>query len=51
MEDLDIIKTISEGYNELFGHTETEVIPLPDPTFDRRTVQDPGWQQNNYWSV
>jgi len=36
MDDFDIIKTISEGYKELFGHNETDVIPLPRSGSDRR---------------
>jgi aminoglycoside/choline kinase family phosphotransferase len=36
MDDSDIIKSISEGYKELFGHTETAVIPLPRSGSDRR---------------
>jgi aminoglycoside/choline kinase family phosphotransferase len=36
MEDSDIIKTIAEGYKELFGHVETVVIPLPRSGSDRR---------------
>jgi aminoglycoside/choline kinase family phosphotransferase len=36
MDDLDIIKTISAGYKELFGSTETNVIPLPRSGSDRR---------------
>ena len=36
MEDSNIIKTISDGYKELFGHVETDVIPLPRSGSDRR---------------
>jgi aminoglycoside/choline kinase family phosphotransferase len=36
MDDSDIIKTISEGYKEIFGHSETEVNPLPRSGSDRR---------------
>jgi len=36
MDDSDIIKIISEGYKEIFGHTETDVIPLPRSGSDRR---------------
>jgi hypothetical protein len=36
MDDSDIIKIISEGYKELFGHVETVVIPLPRSGSDRR---------------
>ncbi len=36
MEDLEIISIISEGYKEIFGHAETDVIPLPRSGSDRR---------------
>ncbi|HBC80021.1 MAG TPA: aminoglycoside phosphotransferase [Bacteroidales bacterium] len=36
MEDLDIIKIISEGYKEIFGHPGDEVVPLPRSGSDRR---------------
>jgi aminoglycoside/choline kinase family phosphotransferase len=36
MDDSDIIKIISDGYKELFGSTDTEVIPLPRSGSDRR---------------
>jgi aminoglycoside/choline kinase family phosphotransferase len=36
MEDPEIIKTISEGYKELFGNKPTTVTPLPRSGSDRR---------------
>ena len=36
MDDLDIIKIISAGYNELFRSTETDVTALPRSGSDRR---------------
>ncbi len=36
MEDFEIIKTISEGYKELFGQIVTDVTPLPRSGSDRR---------------
>ena len=36
MDDSDIIKTIAEGYKEMFGYAETDVIPLPRSGSDRR---------------
>jgi len=44
MEDLDIIKTISEGYKEVFGQIVTDVTPLPRSGSDRRyyRIKDKG---------
>ena len=44
MEDLDIIKTVSEGYKEVFGKSVTDVTPLPRSGSDRRyyRIKDKG---------
>lgn len=36
MEDIDIIKIISEGYDKLFGPKEKEIVALPRSGSDRR---------------
>jgi len=36
MDDPEIIKTISEGYKELFGGSLTAITPLPRSGSDRR---------------
>ena len=36
MEDAEIIKILSEGYNESFGDAAAEVTPLPRSGSDRR---------------
>ena len=36
MDDSEIIKIISEGFKEIFGHMGTKVVPLPRSGSDRR---------------
>ena len=48
MEDLDIIKIISEGYKEVFGQIVTDVTPLPRSGSDRSYYRIKDKEQEYY---